>query len=282
MPTIRTSGEKAPYSHTGWICVGHIPVRASATARSIALTMCGFAATVLRGRVERDVWVRYHIRLSDAPEEPSDVCLTPLTDEIVDRLRRHADHDANQLKSGLRFWDHGLRHAYLWMAGDEPLCVQWLLTTDDESRLRVLPHWSGMYPPLSPDCGQVENLYTFSGARRKGVATQFEHALFTLARRSGLKHLTTHIHEGNAAARGWAERTGWRAFGSITRTYLAVRGTDSHSVCVHDVAVTSATSSRGAHQNEPLRESAVNAARVARPEIAIEAGKATNVWLRSR
>jgi GNAT superfamily N-acetyltransferase len=254
MPMTRISGKEVPHVHHGWICVGHIPVRASATTCRIAHSVCRIAATVLHGRVERDSWVRYHIRLSDAPEAPSDVCLTPLTDELIDRLRRHADHRADQLRSGLRFWDHGLRHAYLWMAGDEPLCVQWLLTPDDESRMRTLPHWSGMYPPLPSGCGQVENLYTFSGARRKGVATQFEHALFQLARRSGLRHLTTHIHGRNTAARDWADRAGWQAFGSITRTYLDVPMMRSRSVCVHDVTSAPATRLCVAVQCEPVRE----------------------------
>lgn len=236
MSTARTSGEEVPPTRQGWICVGHTPVRVSSTVCRVARSACRVAATLSHRRVDSDAWVRYQIRLSDAPAAPPDVHLTPLTEGMVDRLRGHADHEANQLRSGLRFWDHGLRHAYLWMAGDDPLCVQWLLTPDDEPRMRTLPVWSGMYPPLSPGCGQVENLYTFSGVRRKGVATQFEHALFQLARRAGLTYLTTHIHEGNAAARAWADRTGWEAFGSITRVHVDLPWMRTRSLCVHDVA----------------------------------------------
>jgi len=90
-----------------------------------------------------------------------------------------------------------------------------------------------MYPPLVANVGQVENLYAFSTARRKGVATQFEYALYHEARRAGLRELVTHIHEANAAARGWAERTGWRPYGAITRYQLDVQGLGAYAVYLH-------------------------------------------------
>ena len=57
-------------------------------------------------------------------------------------------------------------------------------------------------------------------ARRKGVATQFEYGLCAIARDAGFEDLVTHIHAENAAARGWAERMGWRPYGMITRYQL--------------------------------------------------------------
>src|SRR5947207_10158540 len=81
--------------------------------------------------------------------------------------------------------------------------------------------------------GQVENLYAFSTARRRGVATQFEYALYHEARRVGLRELVTHIHEANAAARGWAERTGWRPYGTITRYQLDVRALGAYAIFLH-------------------------------------------------
>ena len=74
-----------------------------------------------------------------------------------------------------------------------------------------------MYPPLQGGWGQVENLFAFSTARRRGVATQFEYALYRVARDLGLSGLITHIAEGNQAARGWADRSGWQAYGVIVR-----------------------------------------------------------------
>jgi GNAT superfamily N-acetyltransferase len=145
------------------------------------------------------------------------VCLKPITDRFIQCLETHVDRDQNQLRSGLRFWEHGLRRAYVWRDESGPLCMQWLLTKPDNALLRTLPEWAGMYPPLQDGWGQVENLFAFSTARRKGVATQFEYALYHVARDLGLSGLITHIAEGNQAARGWADRAGWQAYGVIVR-----------------------------------------------------------------
>lgn len=216
-----------------WLCVDRHcgplrPMRRAGVLGALAL-----ARTTLPGRVLEQRWVRYRIALGDAPLPPDDVRLVPVTDYLMRSLRTHHDRDAEQLKSGFRFWDHGLRRAYVWIGGGEPLCIQWLLLESDIDRLHTLGMWAGMYAPLPPRCGQVENLFAFSGARRKGVATHYEYALYARARRMGLSHLITHIHEGNAAARGWADRTGWRAYGVITRYSFDVPGLRAHGVFLH-------------------------------------------------
>jgi len=192
------------------------------TPRTSARVTAGLHAVrvVLRRRVTAEHWIRYRIRLADVPPPAPDVRLTPVTADVVAVLRGHPDRDANQLQSGLRFWDHGLRRAYVWIADDEPLCIQWLLTREDAPHVRALGEWAGMYPVVPADCAQVENLHTFTGARRKGVATQFEYGLCAIARDAGFEDLVTHIHAENAAARGWAERMGWRPYGMITRYQL--------------------------------------------------------------
>jgi hypothetical protein len=159
--------------------------------------------------------------------------LTPVTAAIIDALREHPDHEQNQLRSGLRFWEHGLTRAFVWLDEDEPLCIQWLLTERDNDRLRQLPMWGGMYPPIPRGHGQVENLFTFSTARRKGVASQFEFMLYEEAKRLGLSTLLTHIHANNAAANGWAERTGWRAYGRIRRYTVDAPGLRDRALYVH-------------------------------------------------
>ena len=200
------------------------------------LTSTGVAAglhavrTVLPRRVTAEYWIRYRLHLADVPAPAADVRLTEVTDDVVATLRTHPDHTANQLRSGLRFWDQGFRRAYVWIAGDEPLCIQWLLTREDAPLLRGLGEWAGMYPRLPADCAQVENLHTFSGARRKGVATQFEFALCALARDAGYDDLVTHIYADNAAARGWAERMGWQSYGMITRYGLDLPGLRRYGV----------------------------------------------------
>jgi GNAT superfamily N-acetyltransferase len=196
-------------------------------------TCLGAIGTSFSERLISQRWIRYRIDLADDLPDSSDVHLTPVTDDIIRTLRQHPDHAEHQLRSGFRFWDRGLRRAYVWMDREQPLCIQWLLTGADRARLRTLDEWAGMYPPLVSHVGQVENLFAFSTARRRGVATQFEYALYDEARRAGLRELVTHIHDANAAARSWAERTGWHPFGTITRYQLDVRGLRAYAVCVH-------------------------------------------------
>lgn len=216
-----------------WLCVGRYCSRARPLVRTSATSFFALARAVFAGRVLTERWIRYAIDLTDTPPVPPGVHLTPVTDDVIRALREHPDRVQSQLASGLRFWDHGLRRAYVWIDEEGPLCIQWLLTTADNARLRALPDWAGMYPPLPPGVGQVENLFAFSTARRKGVATQFEHALYETARQVGLRQLITHIHEGNSAARGWADRTGWRAYGTITRYQLDFPGVRARSAFLH-------------------------------------------------
>ncbi len=216
-----------------WLSVG-------TTCRPAAPRTLAAAAGALRslqalvpGRITRQRWVRYRIDLAHTAPPPPDVRLARLTPEIVAQLRCHPDAAQNQLRSGLRFWDLGLTGAFIWTGEEGPLCMQWLLTPEDNPRLKALAEWAGMYPPLARGCGRVENLFAFSNVRRKGVATLFEYALYEEARRSGLTSLLTHIHESNVSARRWADKTGWQEIGTITRYQLDVPGLRGRSVCLH-------------------------------------------------
>lgn len=224
-----------------WVCMGGRPW----LLPSFAVTFWDGAMRTL-GRVTSwvsvDVWVRYHIDLATVSREPSDASLTRVTDQIIDELRCHPDADQNQLRSGFRFWCHGLRRAFVWCSVEGPLCIQWLLTGSDTTLLRSLPGWAGMYHPLPPGYGQVENLFTFSTARRKGVARQFEYMLYDEARRLGLRGLYTHIHARNSAARAWAQRTEWREFGTIRRYTFDLPGLRPVSCYVHRTGVSEALS----------------------------------------
>ena len=218
-----------------WLCVGRARWKAPALS-SLATGLTRLARLALPARVTSERWVRYAMDLQQADIPPSTACLTRVTAAVIERLRYHPDHVQNQLVSGLRFWDHGLRHAYIWCDGDVPLCLQWLLTEDDNAMLRTLPEWGGMYPPLPPGRGQVENLFTFTGVRRKGVAAEFEYALYAAARRLGLTQLRTHIAWGNVPAHRWAEKTGWRPYGAITQYRLDCPGLRDVRLYLHRAA----------------------------------------------
>src|ERR1051326_1350613 len=232
--------EKARESTAGgqiqWVCARRIRLGgASQASRTLVRITDLLHQRTSRVAVQR--WIRYRIDLDGTPPQTAEVELTPLTEHIIARLKAHPDAALPDLRSGLEFWDAGLRDGYVWLADDQPLCMQWLLTERDNVALSQLPFWGNMYPPLSPGLGQVEKLWTFSGTRKKGVATLFEYALFEQARRRGIKTLLTHIGEGNVAARGWADKTGWEAFGTIDRYSFdlpRIRDMDS-TICVHSV-----------------------------------------------
>lgn len=225
--------ENARISPGEWVCAGQRCHTMGPVLRTTVTSLCRTAQAVAPGRVEADRWVRYTIALDHTAPPPPEVTLAPVTDAMIAELRGHPDQHADQLRSGLRFWDHGLRRAYLWQVDGAPACIQWLLLQGDIGSLHALGEWGGMYAPLPDRCGQVENLFAFSTARGKGVATRFEFALFHVAREMGLEGLVTHIHEGNAAARAWAGRTGWREYGLITRYHADVPGLRGLNVCLH-------------------------------------------------
>lgn len=215
-----------------WLCVGAQRWRLAPRAASVSDTILGTLSHVT-ARATSDSWVRYSIDLASAPPASPGGSLTPVTDAIIETFRQHPDREQNQLRSGFRFWEHGLRRAFTWLDDDGPLCVQWLLTEQDNDRLRELPHWSGMYPPIPTGYGQVENLYAFSTVRRKGVASQFEFLLYERAKQMNLSTLITHIHADNTAARGWATRTGWSEYGMIRRYTLDAPGMRERAAYVH-------------------------------------------------
>jgi|SRR5882762_11467964 len=216
------------------VYVGRSGVEAGVVLRACVTTTLGLAHAALPQRVAAQRWIRYRIDLTAAlPPVSPDVRLTRVTDDFIDMLHHHPEHAENQVRSALRFWERGLRRAYVWLSDEGPLCMQWLLTEADGRHLHRLGEWAGMYPPLPPRVGQVENLFAFASARKQGVATQFEYALYHEARRLGLAQLVTHIYEPNTAAHAWADRTGWRRCGTITRYQVDLPGLRARSVYVH-------------------------------------------------
>ena len=221
-------------SRTNWVYLGRSGVAAGALLRTSLLAALRLMRATLPRRVQVQRWIRYRIDLTGAlPPVAPDVCLTRVTEELMDMLRHHPEQAKNRLRSGLRFWDRGLRRAYVWLSEEGPLCIQWLLTDADRVQLHRLGDWAGMYPPLPRGTGQVENLFAFASARKQGVASRFEYALYHEARRLGLKQLVTHIHEPNTSARAWADRTGWCRCGTITRYQVDLPGLRARSVFVH-------------------------------------------------
>ncbi len=203
-----------------WICTDTRILRRGIPHLTPLVAAATSLRRVLPGRLTRGVWIRYCRDLDEVPPEPADVKLTHLDARIIEELRSHPDKGQNQLVSGLNWWDRGLHRAWIWRNEDGPLCLQWLLLPGDIRRVGSLGPWAGMYPPLDEGCGQVENLFAFSSARQKGVATRFEYALFHAARRLGIRRLLTHIHAGNRPAHLWAEKTGWTPYGTIVRYEL--------------------------------------------------------------
>lgn len=216
-----------------WLCFGRACWRARAPVRLAVTGLLRLARAAFPRHVVRQRWIRYRIDLASTPAAPPHVRLTRVTDPIIGALRQRPDRAETNFKSGLRFWDEGLRRAYIWVGPDGPLCIQWLLLPEDHRQLRRLNGWAGLYGPLPRGTGQVDNLFAFAAARFASVATDFSHALFDEARRAGLQTLVMHIHESHRVLRAWAEAAGWRRFGTITRHQLGWPGLLARSVYVH-------------------------------------------------
>jgi GNAT superfamily N-acetyltransferase len=188
----------------------------AAVARGIARTLSALAARS-KGRVSCERWARLAFPLDGSLESAPQVVLDAVTEADIEQWEHHADGKAAQLRSAHRFWHHGLRHAFVYREGSNPRCTVWMLTARDNPRLRRLPDWAGMYPPLAPTHGRLENLFVFSDARRSGVGSRFVRAVFAEAVARGMTRLLTHIAERNEAACAHATQVGWRRYGTITR-----------------------------------------------------------------
>jgi hypothetical protein len=218
-----------------WLCSGTMQW---ALPRWLFHTLATLSALLGRwapARVRCEAWIRY--RRSVGHESQSAEILTAFSDATIERLRQHPLRDRDQIRSGLRFWAHGLKTAFIWQEDHEPLCMQWLFLPEDHARVRQLPGWADLYPPLPPASGQAENIFTFPRGQRRhgGAATEFARAMFSQAERMGLSQLYTHIHQGNLGARRWAERTGWRPYGIIRRYHIDAPWLRNKHWCLHGV-----------------------------------------------
>lgn len=219
-----------------WLCTDRHQLRLAPCAARIAAGLSNVCETALGPRLHRQTWVRYRLNL--ARTEPSPAVPTPVTQAFIDELAVHPWKDQPQIRTALNLWQHGLRGGYVWLRDGRPLCMQWLFSHHDNHRLQRLPNWSGMYPPLAPDHGQVECLLTLPAGLRYpgGAAIPFAHAMFRLAASRGMRRLITHIHESNTAALRWAQRTGWTAYGRIHRCQIDLPLLRRHLLYLHDTA----------------------------------------------
>lgn len=227
--------ERSP-SHSDWLCTNHraVPISPGMSRRIDRLGSALLDAG--SGRVARQSWVRYHINLSHLPERPPEVVLEPITAQFMASLRQGGTGETdNQIRTAMRFWDNGLRSAFVWLDKGEPLCMQWLLHARHFAALPRLGSWSGMYPPVSDDCGIVENIYSFPSAHERvpGAATKLAIAVLHEARRRGYRELQTHVVQSNLAAHRWARRIGLKPYGIIDRYGIKLPRVPITYLCHH-------------------------------------------------
>jgi hypothetical protein len=200
-----------------WICINGRCLAVSArTARTLSGVMDAMRS---RRRVLSDRWIRYHLPLRDLPPRPDAVTLHPIDAAMMNRLRSHPERDEPQVRSALRFWISGVAQGYVWLDGDEPLCMQWLVNRLEAGHRYMLGPWAGMYPRLPERTCVMEGLHSFRRSMRvrHGVATPMAIALCHEARQQGFTRLLTQIHVDNLPAHRWAARVGWQPYGMVNR-----------------------------------------------------------------
>src|SRR5256886_15986505 len=96
-----------------WLCLARACLRTPAPLCTAVTASLQLARAAFPRRVLRQRWIRYQIDLADTPAAPPHVRLTRVTDPIIGALRQRPDRAETSFKSGLRFWDEGLRRAYI-------------------------------------------------------------------------------------------------------------------------------------------------------------------------
>jgi len=219
-----------------WLCTNRRAVRISPTA-SRRIDVFGNALIRLgrRRRIARQLWVRYRIGLAQLPPRPADVRLEPMNGEFVESLKNGKEPMANQIRSAVRFWEGGLRNAYVWFEDGEPLGMQWLLRPGELATFPNLGPWAGMFPPIPENCGFLENVYSFAGPARPrpGAATKLAIAVAHEARRLGYSELRTHVPQNNLHAHRWARRIGLSPYGIIDRYTVKLPRLPVAYICHH-------------------------------------------------
>lgn len=217
-----------------WLCTRRRALPLGAAASPLAW-IGKSAARLPLPRLKHECWVRYRIDLARIPPPPAEVALRRADSVLVARLRKRPERGENQFSSALRFWEYGFGDLYLWMEGEEPLCMQGLILPEHQTMRIALGTWAGMYPPFAAPVGMVENLYTFPrGMRRRGgAATAMALAVCAEAKNRGMRELRTHIHAENLAAHRWAARVGWEPFGMIHRLAIDLPGLRRRYLYLH-------------------------------------------------
>lgn len=228
----------APLRARSWIAAGpvSIPLPRAWSAwleRAVGEARSG---TPVAGRVVVQRWARLSIALprpSETQAAGAREGFGPASEAEVQRWRMEGDRDAPQLRSAFRFWDHGLRRVFAWRTREGARAVVWVLTARDNARLRRLPGWAAMYPPLPADALQLENLFVFSDARARGAATSLVQGVFAWGASRGMRRAFTHIADRNAPALSHAARVGWTRYGTIARLQLDVPGLRRAALFLH-------------------------------------------------
>ena len=234
--------------HADWLCIGTRCWEAPQLLLNLISGLLDLLGMLTRERVHAQRWARYVIRPADIAPLATAPRIVPVTEAIVEQLRVHPDRGQNQLESALQWWDHGLRRAYIWLEPQGPVALQCLVTRADAPKLRILPVWGAMYPPLPEGRGQVENLYSFSNAQGIGVGIRFLCGMSAMEQEAGLREVVTHIGEANTAVRSLRERVGWRRYGTSTRYWFDIPGLRGLSLCLHRAGLAERASSPAVHR----------------------------------
>lgn len=237
--SVSTLNERATQKHTrAWASSNRRHLRISPRTADQLNRLGEACRSLLPGRLSRETWFRYRIDLSDQPSGMGNLPaqLSPVTETLIEHLSQQPLRDLPQAQTARRLWKLGLRRGFVWIEANKPLCLQWLFHPDDGPLLGRLSEWSGMYPPLPPQHGQVENILTLPAGMRYpgGAASPFTLAMLRMAADMGMRGLITHIHEKNLAAHRWAQRTGWIPYGHIHRYHCSLPLLNSWHAYVHD------------------------------------------------
>lgn len=213
----------APHERA-WLCAGR---RYVAVPRSVAAFLCGalqLGRRLTRGRVVLERWLRYrmpvHHELARAALQrlaSSNLRVEAMSEQALAELTALYPK-VDQVVSAASLWAQGFRRAYLARdPAGRPVAFLWTLCRDDNSRLRRLRNWAGMYPPIADGWVQVENVFCASRSLARGqLMTDLAYAAVA-ATDVHAAGILAHVGQGNRAVRRWIHSLGCQKYGEIVR-----------------------------------------------------------------
>lgn len=151
-----------------------------------------------------------------APAPRIPITVRSLRQDDVSRIFRFdaegmSNDERREIVSRLQHVKSGIPTCYVAVTdGDTPAYIQWLMGPKDNDRIQR--YFNGIFPVLGPDEALLENAFTLSGFRGKGVMASAMSAIAEKAAGIGARWVLTFVEKSNIPSLKGCKRAGFHPY----------------------------------------------------------------------